>query len=268
MIILDGKKVAQKYREEIKNEISEANANPSLLIVQIGKNDASDVYIRNKVKACEEVGITADVHRFDGTCSESFIASYINEQNSKHDGIIVQFPVPDRYNKRSLLAQLNPLTDVDGLTQNSYHHPCTPLGVINILKDYNITIPGAHAVVIGRSELVGKPLAEMLLSLNATVTICHSKTRNIREITRTADILISAVGKAKYIDETYINDRCVMVDVGINRDTNKKLCGDIDFESVKDKAIAITPVPGGCGPMTVAMLLKNTWTAYKLKHGV
>ena len=268
MILLDGKKYAQQLRQELKTTITNNNLSPTLCIINIGDDPASQVYVRNKTKACEEVGIICTVKHFDESTSEDIVLEYIAEANTDDsiDALMVQLPLPSHLNTDKILNAIALAKDVDGLTyvqSGKLQHncedslvPCTPQGVIKLLKHYNIDLRGKHCVVVGRSNIVGKPMAALLLNEDATVTICHSKTVNLKEITHNADILIVALGKANFITADYIKDGAIVVDVGINR-YDGKLCGDVDFESVKDKCSFITPVPGGVGPMTVAMLLSN-----------
>lgn len=268
--ILDGKLVAQKIKDEVKKSVEKSRRNIYLTIFQVGDNPASNTYIRNKVKACEEVGIKSEVCKFDDTHNpydQTWLTKGI--KTAQADGVMLQLPIPDHWSDESFyLNCIKPSQDADCLTDISLGKfyasndpdlaPCTAQGIIDILDYYNIDIAGKHAVVVGRSNIVGKPVAHLLTCRDATVTLCHSKTQNLAEITKLADILIVAIGKAKFITADMVKDGAVVVDVGINRDENGKLCGDVDFASVEPKASWITPVPGGCGVVTVAELLKNT----------
>lgn len=276
-VILNGKEVASKIKEQVKQEIKNTDAKPILAVIQIGDNRASSIYVRNKEKACEEVGIlNMSIKLSDETTEAELIKLIDNLNNDKTvDGILVQLPLPKHINEKAILDKINPLKDVDGFHSTNSGKlfngedslvPCTPAGIIEILKHYNIEIAGKHCVVIGRSNIVGKPISMLLLNENATVTICHSKTRDLKRITRQADILIVAIGKEEVIKADHISNGAIVIDVGINRDENGKVCGDVDFDDIVNKAGAITPVPGGIGPMTIAMLMKNTLKAYKLQN--
>lgn len=268
--ILDGKLVAQKIKDEVKEYVEKCPRDIYLTIFQVGDNPASNTYIRNKVKACEEVGIKSEVDKFEDShdpYDHIWLTRGINTNHS--DGVMLQLPIPKHWGDESFyINHIKPSQDADCLTDVSLGKfytsnkpqlaPCTAQGVIDILDYYNIDIAGKHAVVVGRSNIVGKPVAHLLTCRDATVTLCHSKTQNLAEITKLADILIIAIGKAKFITADMVKDGAVVVDVGINRDENGKLCGDVDFDAVKEKASWITPVPGGVGPVTVAELLNNT----------
>ena len=260
--ILDGKLVATKMKQELKEYIDKHNLDASLTILQVGDNPASNVYIRNKQKACEEVGINSNVVRYDDVFDlQMDIKTY-----NKHP-VMVQLPLTEECNEQAVLNMVDRHLDADCLTADNLGKllvgnytiaPCTAQGIIDLLNYYNIPIAGKNAVVVGRSNIVGKPIALLLLERNATVTICHSKTENLIEHTKNADILIVAIGKPKFITADMVKENAVVVDVGINRDENGKLCGDVDFESVEPKAGWISPVPNGVGAMTVVELLKNT----------
>lgn len=279
--IIDGKEIAAKLREEVKSKIqlirkiTDISRPPCLAIVQANSNPASDTYIRNKTKACKEVGIKTRVFHFDETISQNDLLQCIAALNedSTVDGILVQSPVYAHINESAIFNAIDPSKDVDGfsaynaglLLENyndgcypSISYPCTPAGIIHMLKSIPVQIADKHCVIVGRSKIVGRPLAMMLLNENATVTICHSKTANLKQICREADILIVAIGKANFITSDYVKPSAVVIDVGINRNAEGKLCGDADFEDVSKVAAAITPVPGGVGPMTVASLMVNT----------
>jgi methylenetetrahydrofolate dehydrogenase (NADP+)/methenyltetrahydrofolate cyclohydrolase len=271
--ILNGKECAEKALELININLRDDDP-PTLVIYRIGDDPASAVYVRNKVRAAERVGIRAIVHHFPA--SEPFcnvLHAIENEgRNPDIDGIMVQLPLPEEWDERKLIECIPPEKDVDGLTyanmgmlheQVCFHQPCTAKGIIWLLHENGIHLTGRHVVVVGRSEIVGKPVALLALNNNATVTICHSRTKNLAEMTRQADILIVAVGKPGLITADMVNPGAVVVDVGINRDENGKLCGDVDFDNVKEVAGWITPVPGGVGPMTVAMLMMNTFHAQR-----
>lgn len=279
--LMNGKEVAEQIKAQVKDEISNLGLEPTLAVIAVGNNPASKVYVRNKKKACEEVGIKSMECIFPESVTEVELLQLIDELNESAciSGILVQLPLPAHINPEVVIERIAPEKDVDGFTAVNTGKlwlgkydlaPCTALGVIELLDYYNIDIAGKHCVIVGRSNIVGKPMAALMLERNATVTICHSKTKNLSDITRNADILISAVGKPKFITWGMVNDGAVVIDVGINRDENGKLCGDVDFdrtsnggEGVADRTSYITPVPGGVGPMTVAMLMKNTLIAAK-----
>lgn len=274
MNIINGKQIAKEIRENLQKEIANLNIIPGLAIILIGNNEASEIYVRNKLKACEEVGIKGELYRFKGTETEEEIILSLKKLNEDPhiNGIIIQSPIPSQYNEEYLNSFISPNKDIDGfgiynmgmLASNTPNLvAATPAGIIKLLEHENIPIAGKHAVIIGRSKIVGRPLALALLNKDATVTICHSKTKNLQEITSKADILIVAIGKAKYITQDYIKDGAVIIDVGMNRDSNNKLCGDVDYDNVVDKVSYITPVPGGVGPMTIAMLLNNVYESAK-----
>lgn len=276
--LIDGKLVSQKLRCEIREEISEFktlyNAVPGLAVVVVGDNPASAVYVRNKHKACLDVGIESFDIRFPADVSEEELLSCIDNLNkdSKVDGILVQLPLPDHISEERVINRITPEKDVDAfhpanvgriMIGNPSFLPCTPAGVVELLKHYNVNAEGKRCVVIGRSNIVGKPMALLLLGLNGTVTVCHSRTRNIAEICREADIIVVAIGRAGFLTADMVKPGAVVIDVGINRNNEGKLCGDVDFEQVQKIASMITPVPGGVGPMTITMLLRNTLTAAK-----
>ena len=272
--LINGKEVAEKIKLQVKEEIKSLGKDVTLAVVIVGDNPASKVYVNNKKKACKLVGIQSLEYGLPENTSEDELLSLIDRLNNYNyvDGILVQLPLPRHINTDMVIERINPGKDVDGFTAINTGKlwlgqydiaPCTAIGVIELLDYYNIDIAGKHCVIVGRSNIVGKPVAALMLERNSTVTVCHSKTQNLYDITRTADILITAVGKPKFITRDMVKDGAVVIDVGINRDENGKLYGDVDFENVKDKTTAITPVPGGCGPMTVAMLVKNTLEAAK-----
>ena len=282
MQLLDGKLVASVTRQNIKAEVDEIKAlgleRPvGLAVILVGDNPASLVYVRNKMKGCEEVGIKSFMCTLPGDATAEQVAATIKELNANPEvsGIILQLPLPKHLDENPLLDLIDPSKDVDGChyvqkgrlwTGRECLIACTPFGVMRILEHYGIELEGKNAVVVGRSNLVGKPLAQLLLDKNATVTICHSRTKNLGEITRQADIVCVAIGKAKFLKADMVKEGAVVVDVGMDRDENGKLCGDVDFENVAPKCSYITPVPGGVGPMTVTMLLQNTVKAYKQQN--
>ncbi len=273
-IIIDGKSVADKITEQLKQKLSQLQDKPHLAVIQIGNNAASTIYVNLKKKKAEEIGIKSTVINLDENIEEKeliYKIEKLNNDNSVH-AILVQLPLPKHINESNIIKAITPNKDVDGFTaQNTGDlfngikpkaYPCTPKGVLKLLKEYNIEIQGKHAVIVGRSNIVGKPLAIMLLNEHATVTICHSKTKNLPEITKQADILISAVGK-KIIFKDMVKKNAVVIDVGIFKDENNKTTGDVDFENVKEIAAYITPVPKGVGPMTIACLMENTIELYE-----
>lgn len=280
MQLMDGKKAAQQVRDEVRlaarNAVLKYGEPVVLAVVLVGDNPASKVYVANKEKACADVGFVSRVVRLPASSTQDEVQAAIerlNKDASVH-GILLQLPLPDGLDSAPLLACIDPQKDVDGLhvlqrgrlfAGQPCLAPCTPQGVMRLLSDYRVPLDGANAVVIGRSELVGKPLAMMLLAANATVTICHSHTRNLADICRTADVLVSAVGKPRFVTADMVKEGAVVVDVGINR-TVERLVGDVDFDAVAPRCRLITPVPGGVGPMTVAMLLCNTLQAYCAAH--
>lgn len=276
-IIMDGKVLAKKTREELKIKVNKLNNNgifPKLAVIMVGDDPSSKIYVKNKSKACEEVGITFEEHLLDASISMKELLNLIEELNNREEvyGILLQSPIPKHLDINYAFRSINPKKDVDGfnpinvgklsLNQDCFV-PCTPFGVMRLLEEYKIEIEGKHAVVIGRSNIVGKPMIQCLLNKNATVTVCHSKTQNLKEITKQADILVCAIGKPKFITEDMVKENAVVIDVGISRNEEGKICGDVDFEKVKEKAYAITPVPGGVGPMTIAMLMNNIVKATK-----
>ncbi len=278
MNLIDGKKISTEIRTEIKAECetfkSEKGYAPGLAVVIVGEDPASQVYVRNKAKACEEVGFYSEVYRLPTETEQDELNALIDKLNkdSKIHGILVQLPLPKQLNADEVTLRIAPEKDVDGfhpfnvgrmLLGNPTYLPCTPAGIMELLKRTGIDVNGKHCVVIGRSNIVGKPMAYLLLSANGTVTVCHSRTKNLREITKQADILVSAVGKAGFVTADMVRDGAVVVDVGMNRNAEGKLVGDVDFPSVAPLCSYITPVPGGVGPMTITMLLKNTLLSAK-----
>lgn len=269
MILLDGKRVASEIRQELRERVATMKKKPGLAVVLVGNDPASEVYVKGKIKACEEVGIRSYSYRLPEASTqkevEKLVASLVKKKNIH--GILVQLPLPKGLNADKILNLIPPEKDVDGFSPVNFGKialgedgisACTPLGVMELLSRYGIEVAGKRAVVVGRSKIVGRPLAMLLLNRDATVTICHSKTENLKEECLNADILVAAIGKELFITADMIKEGAIVVDVGINRNENGKLYGDVDFESVKEKAAYITPVPGGVGPMTIAMLMKNT----------
>ena len=269
--ILDGKACSEQVLELVSKNIL-PNKTPTLVIYRIGNDPASAVYVRNKVRAAARVGIIANVREYNEDLLEHIVINQLkaDARDPDIDGIMIQLPLPEGWNERNLIEYIPPEKDVDGLIYTNmgmlhdgtaWHQPCTAKGIIWLLHENGIHLAGKHVVVVGRSEIVGKPVALLALANNATVTICHSRTKNLAEMTKQADILIVAVGKEKIITADMVKLGAVVVDVGINRNAEGKLCGDVDFENVKEVASAITPVPGGIGPMTVAMLMWNCLNA-------
>lgn len=280
--ILDGKAVSTAIKIEIVEETkflsNKYGLRPGLAVIQIGNNASSEIYVRNKKKACDETGIRSFEHHLDNNVSEGELLDLIQQLNKhpKTHGILVQLPLPSHISEHIVLEAIHPDKDVDGfhpynvgklLVGKASLLPCTPAGIIELLERNRVIIEGKKAVILGRSNIVGKPVAIMLLQRNATVTICHSKTQNLIDITSKADILVAAIGSPKFVKENMVKTGAVVIDVGINR-IEKKLVGDIDFEKVSKKASLITPVPGGIGPMTIAMLMKNGLNAFKVQMNI
>lgn len=272
--IINGKEISAAIREEIKAGVQRMCVRPGLAVVLVGDDPASAVYVRNKSKACAEVGIYSEVYRLPEETGREQLLGLIEQLNQSPliHGILVQLPLPKHLDPEEVIMAIDPAKDVDAfhpvnvgkiMIGNYDFLPCTPAGVMELLHRSGIEVSGKECVVIGRSNIVGKPQAMLLLHENATVTVCHSKTRDLPSVCRRADILVSAVGKAKFVTADMVRNGAVVIDVGMNRDENGKLCGDVDFEPVSEKASYITPVPGGVGPMTITMLLKNTVTAAK-----
>jgi len=279
-MIIDGKKIAENLRIKLKKEIEQLPASqirPGLTVILIGDDSASQIYVRNKEKFAQEVGIRSKILKFDSTITEQNLISEIHKLNSDTSvhGILVQLPLPNHINSRKIISEIDPGKDVDGFhpvnvgnlsAGNEALVPCTPYGCYLLLKEVVSDLSGLHAVIIGRSNINGKPMAQLLLKEDCTVTIAHSKTKNLKQLCLTADILVAAVGKAHMVKSDWVKSDCVVIDVGINRleeNGNKKIVGDVDFENIKNKVKAITPVPGGVGPMTISCLLNNTFKAYK-----
>ncbi|OON94169.1 MAG: bifunctional methylenetetrahydrofolate dehydrogenase/methenyltetrahydrofolate cyclohydrolase [Candidatus Epulonipiscioides saccharophilum] len=275
--VINGQKIASIIKDQIKDVINQAYPETvGLAVISLGNDEASQIYVRNKQKACDYVGIKSQIYNFEANTPLEDILELIDVLNNSHsvDGILIQLPLPAHINPRDLISAIDFKKDVDGfskeslaglITGDTVFKSCTSLGIIELLKYEKIKISGKKCVVVGRSNIVGKPLALMLLNEDATVSICHSKTDNLIDEIKTADILITAIGQPKFITGDMIKPGAVVIDVGINRDINQKLCGDVDFDSCFGIAGYITPVPGGVGPMTVAMLLKNCLTAANLK---
>ncbi len=274
-MILDGKAVSEKRLELLKEEIDEAGFYPRLATVIVGEDPASKLYVRMKHRACERVGIGSIAIDLPGDASTGQVLEAVNRLNSDPDinGILVQLPLPPGVDTASVINAVAPGKDVDGfhpcnlgrlLAGDPVFAPCTPQGIMTILEEYRIPVRGVRAVVVGRSIDVGRPMAVLLLNADATVTICHSKTRSLEEEMRGADILVSAVGRAKFVGPAMVKPGATVIDVGINYDDQGKLCGDVDFEAVRERAGSITPVPGGVGPMTIATLMENTFKAARL----
>ncbi|MBR2460697.1 MAG: bifunctional methylenetetrahydrofolate dehydrogenase/methenyltetrahydrofolate cyclohydrolase FolD [Clostridia bacterium] len=274
-IIIDGKAVSAKVRGEIAEKVAGMEKKPGLAVVIVGEDPASKVYVRNKAKGCAEVGFYSEVHELPESTTEEELMALIDRLNADEriNGILCQLPLPKHLNEKAVIDRIRPDKDVDAfhpvntgkIMIGDYDFlPCTPAGVMRLLEEYGISPEGKNCVVVGRSNIVGKPQAMLLLQKNGTVTVCHSRTPDLKAECRRADILVVAIGKAKFIDADYIKPGATVIDVGMDRDENGKLCGDVDFESVKEVAGAITPVPGGVGPMTIAMLLTNTLKAAEI----
>ena len=276
-VIIDGKELAKKIRANLKIECDELKAKgikPKLAVIMVGENPASKIYVRNKSKACMEVGIEYEEYLLNDKITQTELLDLIKKLNQDENihGILLQSPIPTNLDINEAFRTIDYRKDVDGfhptnvgklvLGQDTFVS-CTPYGVMKMFEEYNIDLCGKNVVILGRSNIVGKPLAQCCLNKNATITICHSKTKNIEEITKQADILISAIGKSHFVKSDMVKKDAVIIDVGINRDENNKITGDVDFENVKDKASYITPVPGGVGPMTIAMLINNCLKAAK-----
>ena len=269
--IIDGKKISQEIKDELKEKVTALKAEGKsicLAVIQVGSDPASSVYVGNKKKACAYIGIESLAYELPEETTQEELLALVRKLNGddKVNGILVQLPLPKHIDENAVIQTISPEKDVDGFNEKNVGAlcvgskgfvSCTPLGIIQLLKRSGIEISGKHCVVIGRSNIVGKPMSLLLLRENGTVTICHSRTQNLKEITKQADILIAAVGKPKFVDETFVKEGAAVIDVGIHRNENNKLCGDVDFEKVAPHTSAITPVPGGVGPMTIAMLMYN-----------
>lgn len=279
--IIDGKQVASNVRVELKRRaarLTEHGKRPGLAVIMVGENPASEIYVRNKVKACSEIGIHSEVHHFSGSATQEEVLNCIRvlNQNKHVHGILVQLPLPPHFENNKVITSIAVEKDVDGfhlynvgalVTGNTNFAPCTPSGVMVMLEQHHIAIEGKHVVVVGRSNIVGKPMALMLLEKGATVTICTSKTKDLAQFTRSADILVVATGRPKMVTAEMVQSGAVVIDVGINRLPDGTLCGDVEFDTVKEVAGYVSPVPGGVGPMTITMLLSNTiLAAERVKH--
>ena len=272
--IIDGKSISKEIREEIAEEIKTLGITPGLAVIIVGADPASQVYVRNKHKACEQVGIYSEVSALPESTPQDELNLLIDRLNAdtKIDGILVQLPLPKHLDENEVILAIDPKKDVDAFHPENVGHimlgdykflPCTPAGVMQLLSRSNIDVCGKRCVVLGRSNIVGKPQAMLLLHANGTVTVCHSKTKDLKDICKEADIIVCAIGKPKFLTADMVKEGAVVIDVGINRTSDGKLVGDVDFDSVSEKASYITPVPGGVGPMTITMLLKNTVTSAK-----
>lgn len=281
-VILDGKAVSAKVKEEVKEEVEalkKQGVSVGLAVIIVGNNPASRTYVNNKKKACEAAGILSEEYALPEETTQEELLALVEELNRKDsiNGILCQLPLPKHLDEEAVIAAISEKKDVDAFSAVNVGHimigdytflPCTPAGIMEILRHYNIDVAGKECVVIGRSNIVGKPMAMLLLHQNGTVTICHSKTKNLKDVTSRADILVAAVGIPHFVTADMVKDGAVVIDVGMDRDENGKLCGDVDFAAVEPKASYITPVPGGVGPMTIATLLKNTVTAAKQQNGI
>ena len=283
MQIIDGKKVSAEVKEQVRQETlrlkEEHGVTPGLAVVIVGDAPASRVYVNNKKKACELVGFRSEEYALPASATQEELLDLVHKLNEKEDinGILVQLPLPKHLDDKAVIEAINPVKDVDAfhavnvgkIMLGEYDFlPCTPAGVMEMLHSYSIPVEGRECVVIGRSNIVGKPMGMLLLHENGTVTICHSRTKNLKEVCARADILVAAVGIPKFVKADMVKEGAVVIDVGMDRDENGRLCGDVDFENVKEKCSFITPVPGGVGPMTIATLMKNTIKACRLQNGL
>lgn len=280
--ILDGKALAAEIRSEVKTQVAalaEKGVSTALAVILVGDDSASQVYVRNKIKACADTGIRSLEFRMPAETTQQQLLAKIAELNADEsvDGILVQLPLPKQINADAVIAAIDPAKDVDGfhvanagalVTGKQGFVPCTPFGVVRLIEKSGVNPRGKSAVIVGRSNIVGKPMALLLLAADATVTVAHSRTPDLSAVTRNADILVAAVGRAKLIKADMVKPGAVVIDVGMNRDENGKLCGDVDFAEVKEIAGSITPVPGGVGPMTIAMLMQNTVLAAQMRRGI
>ena len=271
-VLIDGKKISAQVKDECKERVAKENMNVTLAVIQVGNDPASTVYVGNKKKACEYVGIHSLSYELSEETTEEELLALVEKLNADDtvNGILVQLPLPSHINEDKVIQTISPKKDVDGFHPQSVGAlsigqpgfvSCTPAGIIQLLKRSGVVIDGKECVIVGRSNIVGKPMAMLMLRENATVTVCHSHTKDLKEVTKRADILIVAIGKPKMITADYVKEGAVVIDVGINRDEEGKLCGDVDFDQVKDKVGMITPVPGGVGPMTITMLMEQTYQA-------
>lgn len=282
MALIDGKAVSLQVKQQVKQEcdkLKTKGVTPGLAVIIVGDDPASQVYVRNKEKACEECGFYSVKYALDADTTQSELNALIDKLNKdeKINGILCQLPLPKHLDDKEVINRIDPIKDVDAfhpvnvgaIMIGDYNFlPCTPAGVMELIHSTGVDVTGKKAVVIGRSNIVGKPMAMLLLHENATVEITHSKTIELKSITKEADILVAAIGRAKFVTADMVKNGAIVIDVGMNRDENGKLCGDVDFENVKDKCSFITPVPGGVGPMTISMLMRNTLTAAKLQNGL
>lgn len=282
MQIINGKAIAAGLRAELKaktQQLAQTGKRPGLAVIIVGDDSTSRVYVNNKKKACAEIGFYSEEYALPGNTTTEQLLLLINELNARSDinGILCQLPLPKGIDEKAVLLAISPEKDVDAFHPENVGHimigdyallPCTPAGVMYLLQQAGVELTGKRAVVIGRSNIVGKPMALLLLQQNATVTVCHSRTQNLQQTVQEADVVVAAIGKPKFITKNYIKPGAVVIDVGMNRDENGKLCGDVDFESVAPVCSAITPVPGGVGPMTIAMLMQNTLTAFCRQNGL
>jgi methylenetetrahydrofolate dehydrogenase (NADP+)/methenyltetrahydrofolate cyclohydrolase len=280
--LIDGKSIAAAVRQDVAKEtalLKEKGITPGLAVILVGDDPASRVYVNNKKKACAEVGFYSEEITLPATTTQEELLKVVADLNERKDvhGILCQLPLPRPLSDKTVIEAISPMKDVDAFHAQNVGHimigdytflPCTPAGVMELLYRSGVSVEGKSCVVVGRSNIVGKPMAMLLLKENGTVTICHSKTENLKEICKTADILVAAVGRAKFITADMVKPGATVIDVGMNRDENGKLCGDVDFAQVEPVAGYITPVPGGVGPMTIAMLMKNTLTVAKLQNGI
>ena len=282
MALIDGKAVSLQVKQQVKQEcdkLKTKGVTPGLAVIIVGDDPASQVYVRNKEKACEECGFYSVKYALDADTTQDELNALIDKLNKdeKINGILCQLPLPKHLDDKEVINRIDPIKDVDAfhpvnvgaIMIGDYNFlPCTPAGVMELIHSTGVDVTGKKAVVIGRSNIVGKPMAMLLLHENATVEITHSKTLDLESITKEADILVAAIGRAKFVTADMVKNGAIVIDVGMNRDENGKLCGDVDFENVKDKCSFITPVPGGVGPMTISMLMRNTLTAAKLQNGL
>ena len=282
MALIDGKAVSLQVKQQVKQEcdkLKTKGVTPGLAVIIVGDDPASQVYVRNKEKACEECGFYSVKYALDADTTQDELNALIDKFNKdeKINGILCQLPLPKHLDDKEVINRIDPIKDVDAfhpvnvgaIMIGDYNFlPCTPAGVMELIHSTGVDVTGKKAVVIGRSNIVGKPMAMLLLHENATVEITHSKTLDLKSITKEADILVAAIGRAKFVTADMVKNGAIVIDVGMNRDENGKLCGDVDFENVKDKCSFITPVPGGVGPMTISMLMRNTLTAAKLQNGL
>lgn len=282
MQLIDGKAVSASVRARVKQETEELKkqgVTPGLAVIIVGDDPASQVYVRNKEKACAEVGFYSEKYALPSSTTQQELNNLVQELNSRKEinGILCQLPLPGHLNDKEVIELIDPVKDVDAFHPVNVGRimigdydllPCTPAGIMELIRTTGIETKGKKAVIIGRSNIVGKPMAMLLLHADCTVEITHSKTQNLKEVTKTADILVAAIGKAKFVTADMVKDGAVVIDVGMNRDENGKLCGDVDFDSVAPKCSFITPVPGGVGPMTISMLMQNTLTAAKLQNHI